>query len=73
VKIRINSGVVARKFPKKKSNHEDDFIPLLEGTYSLGPMVEGRLQVLREGKSAVFLEAEKYQAHLDSGVFEVAC
>jgi uncharacterized cupin superfamily protein len=73
VKIKINSGVVARKYPKKKSNTEDDFVPLLEGNYTLGPEIEGRLQVLREGKSAVFLEAERYQAHLANGDIELDC
>ena len=70
VRIKINNGIVARKYPKKKSNHEDDFVPLLEGSYLLGPVLDGRFQVLREGKPAVFLEAEKYESHLASGEIE---
>jgi hypothetical protein len=72
VQIKIKSGIVARKFSKKKSNHEDDFVPLMEGVYTLGPELDGRMQLLREGKAAVFLETLKYQDHLASGEIEIA-
>ena len=72
MQIKIKSGIVARKFSKKKSNHEDDFVPLLEGIYTLGPELDGRVQLLRGGKASVFLEAQKYQTHIASGEIEVA-
>ena len=72
MQIKIKSGIVARKFSQKKSNHEDDFVPLLEGVYTLGPELDGRVQLLREGKASVFLEAQKYQTHIASGEIEVA-
>lgn len=72
MKFKNKGDIVARKFPKKKSNVEDDFVPLLEGTYLLGPEIDDRVQVLRQGKAAVFLEACKYQAHIAAGAIELA-
>ena len=71
MRIKISKGIVARKFPSKRSASEDEFAPLLAGTYQLGPDLEGRLQILREGKSAVFIEPEKFQAHLASNEIEL--
>lgn len=71
MKIKVNIGIEVRKFPKKKPNFEDEFVPLLAGTYRLGPVLEGRVQILREGKAAVFLEPENCQTYLDKGDVEI--
>ena len=71
MRIKINNGIVARKFPSKRSNSEDEFCPLLSGSYQLGPDLEGRHQILREGKAAVFIEPEKFQAHIASKEIEL--
>jgi hypothetical protein len=45
---------MARKSPREATASEDGFTPLLEGVYATGGEINGRLQILREGKLAEY-------------------
>jgi hypothetical protein len=62
---------MARKSPREATASEDGFTPLLEGVYATGGEINGRLQILREGKPAVYLALAKLAEYEASGEIEV--
>ena len=58
---------MARKSPHEATPAEAGFTPLLAGSYVTGGEVNGRVQILREDKPAVYLPLEKLMAYENAG------
>ncbi len=71
VHIKVVRGILARKSPTEATASGAGFAPLVAGTYQVGPEVHGRLEILREGKSSLYLPLEKLVSYQDSGDIEI--
>ena len=71
MRIKVKSGVMARKSPREAIPSEAGFVPLVAGAYATGGEINGRLQVLREDKPAVYLPLAKLAEYEASGEIEV--
>lgn len=62
---------MARKSAREARASEDGFAPLVAGLYATGGEINGRLQVLREDKPAVYLPLAKLAEYEASGEVEI--
>ncbi len=62
---------MARKSPRGATASDDGFAPLVAGVYATGGEINGRVQVLRDDKPAVYLPLAKLAQYEASGEIEV--
>ena len=63
---------MARKTPREAPASDDGFAPLVAGVYAIGGEINGRLQVLRADKPAVYLPLAKLAELEAAGEIEVS-
>lgn len=71
MQIKVIRGVLARKSPTEATASGAGFTPLVAGIYEVGSEINSRLEVLREGKSTVYLPLEKLAQYEAAGEIEV--
>jgi hypothetical protein len=72
VHIKVIRGVLARKSSVEGSGADTGFTPLVAGTYQIGAEMNNRLEVLREGKTTVYMPLEKLREYEISGEIEIS-
>ncbi len=72
MQIKVKSGVIARKSPREANASDAGFAPLVAGVYAIGGEINGRLQVLRADKPAVYLPPAKLAELEAAGEIEVS-
>lgn len=70
--IKVIRGVLARKSSFEGSGADTGFTPLVAGNYQIGAEMNNRQEVLREGKSTVYMPLEKLREYEISGEIEIS-
>lgn len=72
VQIKVIHGVLARKSSVEGLGSESGFTPLVAGCYQIGAEINNRLEILREGKTTVYMPLEKLREYEVSGEIEIS-
>ena len=72
VQIKVIHGVLARKSSVEGLGSDSGFTPLVAGCYQIGVEINNRLEVLREGKTTVYMPLEKLREYEISGEIEIS-
>ncbi len=72
MQIKVIHGVLARKSSVEGLGSDSGFTPLVAGCYQIGAEINNRLEVLREGKTTVYMPLEKLREYEISGEIEIS-
>ena len=72
VQIKVIREVLARKSSVEGLGSDSGFTPLVAGCYQIGAEINNRLEVLREGKTTVYMPLEKLREYEISGEIEIS-